>query len=263
MPRCSEPSCGRWRPTVGLAGGRLASIRFNGRWYCSRACVESAAREGLDAPAALAGSVAALPPPRIGVLLRYQGLINDAQLGASLDAQRRTGLKLGAQMCDLGFVDGDAVLRALAEQAGASYLTTFDLRRAKAISTLPVATVRALGVVPFEIDEVGRRVHVICAAPLPRTALRALARLTDWTPEPFLVRDDVLAAALAAYRPVEAGGHDVQTVPTLTAAAARVADAAVRGREVTMRHAACDDHVWVRVEGKDRVSDVIVTGAAA
>jgi hypothetical protein len=264
MPRCAEPSCGRWRPTVGFAGGRLASIRFNGRWYCSRGCVESAAREGLDVPAALAGSAAALPPPRIGVLLRYQGLISDAQLGESLDAQRRTGLKLGAQMCDLGFVDRDVVLRALAEQAGVSYLTSFDLRRVKGIGTLPVPTVRALGVVPFEIDEVGRRVNVICAAPMPRTALRALAKLTDWTPEPFLVRDDVLAAALEAYRPADAEGrHDVQTVPDLTAAAARVAEAAARGREVTMRHATCDDHVWVRVEGKDRVSDVIVTGAAA
>jgi hypothetical protein len=262
MPRCAEPSCGRWRPTVGFAGGMLASIRFNGRWYCSRACVESAAREGLDAPAALAGSAAALPPPRIGVLLRYQGLINDAQLGASLDEQRRTGMKLGAQMCTLGFVDGDVVLRALAEQAGVSYLTSFDLRRVRGVSTLPIPTVRALGVVPFDVDEDDKRVHVICGAPMPRTALRALAKLTDWTPEPFFVRDDVLAAALEAYRPADAAGHDVQTVPDLTAAAKRVADAAAREREVTMRHATCDDYVWVRVEGKDRVSDVMVTRAA-
>jgi hypothetical protein len=262
MPRCAEPACGRWRPTVGFAGGMLASIRFNGSWYCSRACVESAARDGLDAPAALAGLAAALPPPRIGVLLRYQGLINDAQLGASLDEQRRTGLKLGAQMCALGFVGGDVVLRALAEQAGASYLTSFDLRRVQGISTLPARTVRALGVVPFEVDEGLGRAHVICAAPMPRTALRALAKLTGWTPEPFFVRDDVLAAALEAYRPAEAPGHDVQTVPSLAAAAQRVADAAAKGREVTMRHATCDDHVWVRVEGKDRVSDVIVEQAA-
>ena len=262
MPRCAEGSCGRWRPTVGFAGGLLASIRFNGRWYCCRACVETAAREGLDAPAALAGSAAALPPPRIGVLLRYQGLINDAQLSVSLDEQRRTGLKLGAQLCSLGFVDGNVVLRALAEQAGVSYLTSFDMRRVQGLTTLPAATVRALGLVPFEIDEHDQRVHVICGAPLPRTALRALAKLTGWTPEPFLVRDDVLMAALDAYRPADSASHDVQTVPDLTAAAARVADAAAKGREVTMRHAACDDYVWVRVEGKDRVSDVIVNKAA-
>ena len=262
MPRCADASCGRWRPNVGIATGLLASIRFNGRWYCSRACVETAARDGLAAPVGLTRSTAALPPPRIGVLLRYQGRINDVQLGVALEAQRRTGLKLGAQLCSLGFVDGDVVLRALAEQAGISYLTLFDLRRAQGRCTLPAATVRALGVVPFEVDDEQKRVHVVCSAPLPRTALRALNKLTDWTPEPFLVRDEVLTAALDAYRPVQADDHEVQTVRDLRAAAARIADAAAKGREVTMRHATCDDYVCVRVEGKDRVSDVIVNRAA-
>ena len=75
MPRCADPSCGRWRPER-LAPRWAAGIRFNGHWYCSRPCVENAAREGLDTPAVAPGPSGALPPLRIGVLLRHMGVLS-------------------------------------------------------------------------------------------------------------------------------------------------------------------------------------------
>ena len=45
MPRCADYTCGRWRPER-LAPRWAAGIRFNGHWYCSRTCVEHAARIG-------------------------------------------------------------------------------------------------------------------------------------------------------------------------------------------------------------------------
>ena len=63
----------------------------------------------------------------------------------------------------------------LAAQGGVSYLPSFDVDRVtRGPAWLPTETVRALGVVPFEVDEVQRKLRVVCAAPVPRTAMRAL-----------------------------------------------------------------------------------------
>jgi hypothetical protein len=269
MPRCAEPACGRWRPDLttierfaGTIARRVCALQFNGSWYCSRACVELAALLGLGEPAAMSASAAPMPRARLGVLLRHAGAITETQLAAALLVKARTGLKIGAQLEELGLVSPEILLRTLAMQAGVSYLSTFDVTRVtRAPITLPQAMVRALGLVPFEVDAAARKLHVVCAAPVPRAAMRALAKLTGWTPEVYMVKDGVFKAALDAYRPVEEAHvpHDSATVRTLVAAAARVADSAQSDRGVTMRHARYDDCVWVRVEGSQRVSDVLVT----
>jgi hypothetical protein len=122
--------------------------------------------------------------------------------------------------------------------------------------------VRALGLVPFEADDVLRRLSVVCAAPVPRSALRALVRLTAWVPEVYLVTDRVFRAAIDAYQtaPRAALLHQAMTVGNLGAAAAHVAEVAVTERTVTMRHADCQDYRWVRVQGGQRVSDLLVMG---
>lgn len=260
MPRCADPACGRWRPAR-LGPKWNLGFRLNGNWYCSRACVETAAREGLDNVPAPAGSTVSLPPLRLGVLLRHLGVLTAGQLDLALNEQRRTGLRLGAQLRLLSLVDSEPIVRALAAQANVSYLTSFDIGRVRGCSNLPITTVRALGLVPFEVDAQQKRLRVAVAAPVPRTAVRALLKLTGWNAEPYLVDDDTWEAALEAYRPAE-GVVDATTVPNLSAAAARIAEHAGFERGVTVRHAACDDHTWVRIEGPDRVSDLLVTDAA-
>ena len=202
-----------------------------------------------------------LPPLKLGALLRHAGVITATQLESALIVKARTGLRIGEQLEQLGLVDADVVLRALATQANVSYLSTFDVARVRrAPVSLPSAMVRALGLVPFEADEIRQRLHVISAAPLPRAAIRAMARLTELTIDVYLVKDSVFGAALDAYRPADGAPvtHDADLVQTLTAAAARVADRAQSDRAITMRHAAYDDYVWVRVEGSQRVSDLLV-----
>ncbi len=258
MPRCAEPGCGRWRPSPRLALSFLSRRRLNGEWYCSERCVESAALTSLDAPPAPARSATSLPPTRIGVLLRTLGAVREEQVQEALALQKNTGLTLGAQLRALGYVDRDVLLRALASQAAVAYLRSFDLRRVCGGSPLPIATVRALGLVPFEFDAATERIHVLCAAPVPRVALRALARLTEWTPVPYLVHDEVWAEALEAYEPLPEARHEAVAVSDLNAAAAHVAHATAQG-DVTMRHVEYDRYIWVRVEAPQRVSDVLVT----
>jgi len=269
MPRCADRSCRRWRPnlsafeSLGNAMRHWGAIQFNESWYCSRGCVEQAALRRLVQSASIAPGASALRPLKLGVLLRHAGAISQAQLETALGTTALTGLRIGRQLEQLGFATSDMVLRALATQAGVSYLSAFDVTRVRRSPVaLPVATVRALGLVPFEADGALKQVHVICAAPLPRAAMRAFARLTGWTPEVFLVTDSVFEAALQAYRPAgdAATLHDAATVGTIGAAAARVADTAVKNRAVTMRHAAYGNRVWVRVEATRRISDLIVTG---
>jgi hypothetical protein len=240
-------------------------MRFNGEWYCSRACVESAAREGLDMPVVAQPSNRALRHLRIGVLLRYTGLISETQLNDALQSQRTSGRRLGQELQHLGIVRGDVLTRALAGQGNVRYLTTFDVERVKrGPSWLPSATVRALGVVPFEVIEATRTVKVVCAAPVPRSALRALTTLTGWEAEPYLVDDEVWQRALEAYSPApgatEQEQGEARTVKGLSDAAAWIADAAQSRRSVTMRSARAGDYTVVRVEAPSVMSDLLIAG---
>jgi len=269
VPRCADESCRRWRPDLrpieGLAtksARRIGALQFNGQWYCSRICVERAARAGLGAGEPTVMRAPALPPLKLGVLLRHAGVITQAELESALVSRGRSGLKIGEQLEQLGFATADEVLRALAIQAGVSYLSTFEIARVQRGSVpIPEAMVRALGLVPFEADQLLRKLSVVCAAPVPRAALRALIALTGWAPEVYLVTDRVFQAALEAYRSAPGGLtlHHPVTVENLGAAAAHVADVAADERAVTMRHAECNDYRWVRIEGPQRVSDLLVT----
>ena len=267
MPRCADATCGRWRPDFtslkGLAGSirKIGALQFNGHWYCSRRCVEQAVRAGLAEQTSRVRRSSALPPLKLGVLLRHAGAITQAQLDEALATRGQTGLRIGEQLERMGFTTGEEVLRALATQAGVSYLAAFDITRVeRGLASLPAATVRALGLIPFEADSALRRLSVICAAPVPRSAMRALIRLTGWAPDVYLVSDRVFHAALAAYKPAEDAhaSHQALTVENVTAAAAHVADVAAHERAVTMQHADCNSYRWVRVQTAQRVSDLLV-----
>lgn len=264
MPRCADLECGRWRPEK-LAPRWVSGIRFNGRWYCSRDCVEHAAHAGLDTPAVPAVSAGSLPPLRLGVLLRHLGAISEAGLNSALESQRETGLRLGAELLRREMVPSELILKALAAQGGVSYLATFDPRRVtNGPGWLPAETVRALGLIPFDLDESQRQIKVACSAPVPRAAMRALLKLTGWNAEPYLIDDDAWEHALRAYRPSAAVPQlgEAVTVAGISAAAARVADTALADRTLTMRSATYDAYTWVRLEGKKHVSDLLVSRVA-
>jgi hypothetical protein len=225
--------------------------------------VQAAARAGLDVPA-LPAPTMALRPLRLGVLLRHLHAVTEADLAEALQTQQISGLRLGAELQRLGRVRGDQLLRALAAQANVSYFTSFDIARVShGPSWLPAETIRALGLVPFAVDAQEQRIKVICAAPVPRSAVRAMHTLTGWTPEVYLVHDDVWMRALREYRPSakDAAAADVLTVGGIDDAASYVADTAIADRTVTMRHAQWDRFTWVRVEGPTQVANLLVPGA--
>ncbi len=256
MPRCSDPECGRWRPERSIPGLR-PGFRLNGAWYCSRECLDGAARLTLAGVGPRHASTP-LPPPRLGALLRHQRAITGEQLTRALTEQRFSGLKLGAQLRALGMASGETVLRGLAVQNGISYLSSLDLTRVRGGCPLPAATVRALGLVPFDFDGYERRVSVAVIAPLARAAVRAMGALTAWTIEPYLVDDSVWSVALAAYRPSDAGDARSATASSARELAEHMAAVGMDGHAVTMRHTQYDDRTWVRLESSHQTRDVVL-----
>lgn len=261
MPRCADPACGRWRPAR-LVPRRLAGVHLNGGWHCSAACAARTVREDLE----LAGASAGAPAPRpmrLGAYLRHLGAISDADLADAVRGQRASGRRIGEELVSRRVLAPEVLLRGLAAQAGVSFLTAFDLGRVtRGPAWLPRDTVRALGLVPFGLIAGARRVHVACIAPLPRTALRALATLTGWTPEPYLVEDAVWREALDRYRceAREAGDGLSVVAGGLDALTAQIAAAVEAARSVTVRHARVGGGTWVRVENPGRVADLLVPG---
>ncbi len=173
MPRCAGEDCGRWRPDVLVRHGAGANI--DGRWFCSRECIERMARQLLvDVRPALA-AIPTVPPARLGAILRQQGVCGSAEIERALEAQRHTGLRLGEQLLAMGVTEPRPLLRALAAQAGVSYLANVDAALVrKAPGGLSSDAVRALGLMPIS-EAVGGRIRVACPAPIPRRALEFIS----------------------------------------------------------------------------------------
>jgi hypothetical protein len=261
MPRCADYMCGRWRPER-LVPRWATGMRFNGEWYCSRSCVEHAAKVGLDEPALPAVTAGSLPPMRVGAFLRHLGAVSEKDLALALESQKTSGRRIGAELQHRGVIGAEPLLRALAAQGGVSYLTSFDVSRvANGPAWLPAETVRALGLVPFETNETKRSVRVVCSAPVPKASLRALAKLTGWTAEPYLVDDQVWRLALESYRPAAGQARyagEALATGSMDAIAARIADTAFASRSATMRSGHVGRYTWVRVEGAQQVSDLLI-----
>lgn len=259
MPRCARSSCGRWSPWFRR---RDAGITLDGRWFCSIGCVEGLARRRLlDARPSAAG----LPPAgqiRLGVWLRHQVGLSERQVEQVLEAQRHSGLRFGAQVVKLGWASEEAVLRALARQAGVGYLAQLDASNvAQAPAGLSPHAARALSLVPFCEPELGR-VKVACAAPLPRMGLAAFRRLTGMAPEPYFVTDDTWDILVNAYGSALEGPTSSRFIETsdLSEAAATIAAAAASGSGVNARltEARFDPYTWVRVENNGITHDVLL-----
>jgi hypothetical protein len=83
--------------------------------------------------------------------------------------------------------------------------------------------------------------------------------LTGWTPDVYLVHDDVWGRAMAAYRPVaDDSSARLLRVDGIDDAASFVADTASSDRAVVMRHAQWDRFTWIRVEGQTQVANLLV-----
>lgn len=255
MARCSHSACGRWRPDLGVQLLRLG-LRVDQAWFCSAGCVSASASARLR-------HAGGQPAPRgpsqvpLGTVLLQQRGITAAQLREALAGQIKSGLRLGDQLLQLGYASRDVVLRALSAQCGVPYLAAIDRATVRqAPGQLSADEVRALGLVPFR--EVGERLSVACRAPLPRTAIAALGRLTGRVIEPYLVTDEDFLRLQEEYAGAAPVTAPATVVRDIAEGASRIAGAAAAARDVSVREAHVDPYTWVRIAADGRVSTLLV-----
>lgn len=260
MARCAHESCGRWRPDA-LTGH--VGLSFEDRWYCSTDCLAQVVRGRLADVGRVRPHAYVTPAIKIGLLLMGQGAISRPDVDQALALQRSSGLRLGAQLKELGRVSSMDILRALASQARVGYLTAVNLGRVRqGPGDLTRETIRALGVVPFEVDAARHRLKVACVAPLPRLSLSALRAVTGWEAGAFLVSDEQWPAIVDAYGAARAGDETPAHsgfVRSVDEATARIVSAAAEGRVSRMIHTVGDPWLWVRLEGSQTAEDLVLS----
>jgi hypothetical protein len=237
-------------------------LQVDGAWFCSDRCVKASAEDRLRSVGARVGDLIA-PALRLGAILLQQRKISAAELSGALARQRMTRRRLGQELLQAGAVSRETLLGALAAQSGVRYLAAIDHAAVRtAPGGLSAAEVRALGIVPF--GEADGRLHVACAAPLPRAALDAMAVLMARPLDPFLVDDAELEALQQAYGEVVDVRVSMTTVKDVREGAAHIAAIAAEAGAVTLREARLDPFTWVRIAANGRVSTLLVppgTGA--
>jgi len=259
MARCASELCGRWRPDV-LAG--VSGLSVDAGWFCSKTCVEHMVQKRLAGAVRVEQPIlASAPHLRLGVLLRHHGALSADQLHDALEAQRKSGLRLGAQARAMFGLDPGMVLRALAAQAGTRYLTAIDPATVQdGPGGLPHEAMAALGLIPFSKPDRDGRVRVASMAPVRWDAVTALSTLAGWKPEPYLVEDEVWAGLFTNYGTAQAEDGATTRVVIVNSegeAATRIATLAASGRRARLAEAHWDPYIWVRVHGEAMVNDVL------
>jgi hypothetical protein len=254
MAHCSRESCRRWRPGLIVWLAKLG-LTVDGEWFCSNGCVEAdAVRRLRDARSRELTPRA--PALRLGAVLLHQGVVTLRQLSEALEAQRTSGLRLGAQLQTLGHASREVVLRALSAQNGISYLASIDPSSVRtAPGGLSLDEVRALGIVPFRETE--EELLIACAAPVPYSAIGALEVLSGHKVQPYLVADDDFAILAQEYG-ASAPNLRSNTVRDIPDGASRIAALAAAAGDLTMMEAHVDSYTWVRLDANGRVSTLLV-----
>ncbi len=261
MPPCGHNLCARqpkwWQR------GRTGAV-LDGQWYCSQACLEAVFLERLTGIRMPVEAAPRLPGVRLGALLRHQRVCPPEQIAAALEAQAGSRLRLGEQLRAMGAVEPHTLLRALADQAGVSYLPAVDPAKVlDAPGGLTLDTIQALRLVPISAPDADR-VRVAFPAPVPRAALTAFRQQTGWTPEPFLVGDDVWLALLEHYgASSQARARSADAALTFARehdalrAVRRLAEVVVTERTASLHEVRWGQYAWVRLRGQARSFDLL------
>ena len=254
MPRCAHEACQKWRPTWLASRG----LSFDGDWFCGPICLRDQTTTRLEA-----FEPAAIPAPpttrfRLGTLLLASRAITVAVLDLALERQRQSGRTVGAELIAMGAIDQGVLTHALARQAAlpsVSGLTATHVRRV--VAGLFPHVVRALGVVPFELDGSGV-IRVAVTAPVPRVALRALERMTGRTVRAYMAGDLTTTTLLRAYGSDHVDTYDTALLATTADAARHIADAASAGRADAWRCVPASSFTWIRLESARGTNDLII-----
>ena len=245
---CANPACSRSRIRLWRGGWRPI---FEGRWGCSRQCVESIVesavrREFADGSAkgAEAGHRHRLP---LGLLMLAQGWITHPQLQHALAMQQRAGTgRIGQWLVEECGLAQELVVRALGMQWNCPVLTTAGFDPAAMALVVPKVLVEASGMVPLRIA--GERIlYLGFEDRLDASAALAIERMSGLKVESGLVGGMQLADARRRLCGSEFVDAMIEQVAGAEAVPARIASALVKLQPKASRLARVHRFYWLRM----------------
>lgn len=201
FPRCDSATCPKRNQMIPLYFLRKSGTEFDGRWYCSLACLQRAV--GLAVQNLSSRFLFEKPRTHrlpVGLLLVNRGQISHAQLQEALRLQRAGGSgKIGAWLRQLNVVTDDQIVAALAQQwACPVYPLDRNLDVVNWNDVAPFTLFESVRAVPAHLSLDGRILHVAFSDRVDHTLLYALERMLDCRTIGCVARESSVNALLAA-----------------------------------------------------------------
>ncbi|HPG27833.1 MAG TPA: MSHA biogenesis protein MshE, partial [Myxococcota bacterium] len=132
---------------------------------------------------------------RIGELLVENQVISETQLRSALAEQKKSGLKLGRQLIEAGYVEEERFLSFLSQQLDIPLvdLARYEIRSAT-VELLPETYARRFRAIVLEVKNGTATVGL--ADPTNIFAIDELERILKMSVEPAVVRESQLLAAI-------------------------------------------------------------------
>ena len=154
---------------------------------------------------------------KLGEILVHAGVLNDTQLRAALNEQRRWGGPLGRILVDMKLITEDAMVQALSHQLNLPAVN-LDQRNIEAavLDVVPGELAEQLSIKPFAMQ--GKFLDVAMSDPTNLVAIDTLRTKTRMNVRPFLAGPRTLERALARHYGRGVGPIDMigsQTGPSI------------------------------------------------
>lgn len=255
LPTCASPECQGRRPLWGF-WRRHQGIRAQGQWYCSAECFRKAVATSVATLSARRRPRHETPASRmpLGLLLISQGRLCDEQVHEALDAQRRTGGKIGSYLRQSGAITDEDLTRALGQQSGCPVLS-LD-RVVPLADKVPFWLRRRNRILPVYWSQARDTLWLAFADPVRYAVLTAIEQMLECRCDPCMVNEESLSRALEGIDR-QSLRHEAFFRTVVPAEIASIAVSyALQLQADQVRWVECAGDFWMRFTAGQQVSDV-------
>ncbi|MGH9757861.1 MAG: hypothetical protein ACRD4M_08995 [Candidatus Acidiferrales bacterium] len=259
--QCENRECpyrNSWRR---LLRNRKEGVFLQGRWFCSLDCFEHAIEDvftGLiQLPDEPLKRMHRIP---LGLLLLGRGVIDESQLKAALETQRREGAdRLGQWFIRLGIISAQEISAALALQWGCGVFPLEQDRRFRECAQMvPLVLMESSRMLPVHYGAENRTLYLAFSEDIDHTAIYSIERLLGGRTEPCVVTDKAMQEAMNEIRGDSRPGEIVfekrWTAPEM---AHTIRDYAVKLGADELRLARPRQFLWARLNAAGHSLDLL------
>jgi hypothetical protein len=142
---------------------------------------------------------------RLGELLLRDRLITNTQLEEALESQVGRGIKLGSALIEMGFVEENALGRALSAKLGVPFVGRYELSSisGEIIRGFSRSMAVKYNVMPFKLER--NRLGLAMSDPHDFRAIEDIAFMTSRVVQPYIAHDVRISDAQARYYRISGG----------------------------------------------------------